>query len=111
MKRPASTVRLAVSLAGVLLLTALGSMPAPAQQGGARGVVIEAETFAPNGAPSAAQREAPSVETGGDGASAAPGGAGGDGRAAARSGPGVELITGGRSTDGAAHVGRLPVLE
>ncbi len=111
MKRPASTVRLAVSLAGVLLLTALGSVPAPAQQGDARGVVIEAETFAPDGAPTAAQREAPSVETGGDGAPAAPGGAGGDEPAATRSGPVVELITGGRSTDGAAHVGRLPVLE
>ena len=31
--------------------------------------------------------------------------------AAGRDGPAVELITGGRSKDGAAHVGRLPVLD
>ncbi len=103
MTRPVSTTSLAVSLPAVLVLTVLGGAPAQAQQGGARGVVIEAETFAPGGVQSA--------PSSGEAAPAAVRGEGGEESAAARRGPGVELITGGRSTDGAAHVGRLPVLE
>ncbi|MGE0486028.1 MAG: hypothetical protein AB7Q81_17910 [Gammaproteobacteria bacterium] len=38
-------------------------------------------------------------------------GAGGSGSASSGTGPGVEMISGGNSKDGAAHVGRLPVLE
>jgi len=114
--RPAgSSGRVAVSLSGalVLVLALLGGAPAPAQQGGARGVVIEAETFTPDAAPSEEATAAPAsaARPPAEGVPRAAAGASGNDAAAARSGPGVELITGGRSTDGAAHVGRLPVLD
>lgn len=38
-------------------------------------------------------------------------GEGTPGRAPPARGPGIEMITGGNSTDGAARVGRLPVLD
>lgn len=80
----------------------------------AAGTVIEAEGYVheqPQGEPVNGPAPAPAVSAADSRAGGDATASGGGAAASGGTGPGVEMITGGNSKDGTAHVGRLPVLE